>query len=75
VFWHLADGTETKTVIAARWGVTVAALDRANATFAPTVAALAPTAAVPAGTSVIIPYRLAPGTTRFFFTPVTGPCD
>jgi hypothetical protein len=29
VFWHLANGTETKTEIAARWGVTVTALDRA----------------------------------------------
>jgi hypothetical protein len=28
VFWHLADGTETKAAIAARWGVTVAALER-----------------------------------------------
>lgn len=74
VFWHLAAGAETKTAIAARWGVTVAALDRANTLFAPAVAALAPTAAVPAGTSVLIPYRLAPGSTRFFFSPATGPC-
>jgi Domain of unknown function (DUF4157) len=74
VFWHLADGAETKTSIATQWGVTVAALNRANMIFAPTVAALAPTAVVPADTSVIIPYRLAPGKTRFFFTAATGPC-
>ncbi len=74
VFWHLADGTETKAAIAARWGVTVAALDRANNLFNPAIAALAPADAVPAGISVIIPYRLAPGTTRFFFNPTTEPC-
>ncbi len=74
VFWHLADGAETKAAIAARWGVTVAALDRANTLLVPAVAVLATTVVVPAGTSVIIPYRLAPGTKRFFFIPATGPC-
>jgi hypothetical protein len=74
VFWHLADGVQTKTAIASRWGITVATLDQANKVFAPTVAALAPTDPVSANSSVIIPYRAAAGTTRFFFTAATGPC-
>jgi Domain of unknown function (DUF4157) len=75
VFWHLADGSQNKTAIAARWGVTVAALDRANRVFAPSVATLAPADVVPANTSVIIPYRSAAGSTRYFYTPSPTPCD
>ena len=74
VFWHLASGTETKADIAAKWGVTVAKLDKANKLFANGVDALAATASVPAGTSVIVPYNLASGTTRFFFKSAPHDC-
>lgn len=74
VFWYLADGVQTKTQIAARYGVTMAALDKANKLFAPPVAAMAPDAKVAANTSVMVPYRLAPGSTRNFLTPGTGEC-
>lgn len=74
VFWHLADGSQTKTQIAERYGVTVAALDKANALFSPAVATQAPATAVPANSSVMVPYRLAPGSTRNFLTPGTGEC-
>ncbi len=66
IFWHHAMAGETKSTIAARWGVSVYWLNRANALFEPAVAALGDMDPLPAGLVLIIPYKWAPGATRYF---------
>lgn len=74
VFWHRASGTDTKQTIEKQWGVTAAAIDRANKVFGNGVDAAAPGQALAAGTMVVIPYKSGPGATRYFLTRGTGPC-
>jgi hypothetical protein len=68
VFWHRSTGSQSKQQIAAQWGVTVRAINRANAVFANGVDSVAPTQALAAGTMVCIPYKSAPGSERYFMT-------
>ena len=75
IFWHRVVSGETKATIADRWGVTVQWLNRANRLFDPAVAALPDTGQLPAGTTLVIPYKWAPGTQRYFLerhTPAPG---
>lgn len=66
IFWHLVVAGETKATVAARWGVTVQWLNRANLLFDPVVGALRDTDPLVAGTTLVIPYKWAPGTQRYF---------
>lgn len=74
VFWHRSVSGESKRDIASQWGVTVRAVNRANAVFGNGVDSIAAGQALPTGTTVVIPYKSAPGSTRYFLTPYTGPC-
>ncbi len=65
VFWHRAKAGESKNDVAGLWGVTVSDIDTANQLFN-TIHTLAPNTALPTGQSVIIPYKRAPGSTRYF---------
>ena len=74
VFWYRAAKGETKTTIAKRWGVSIAAINRANRLFGNSVDGTANTTALKVGTMVVIPYKSAPGAERYFHTKSTLPC-
>lgn len=74
VFWHRSVSGESKRDLASQWGVTVRAINRANAVFGNGVHSIAAGQALTTGTMVVIPYKSAPGSTRYFLTPYTGPC-
>jgi hypothetical protein len=73
VFWHLTTKGETKATIAAKWGVSIPKLDRANLGLN-TLSEFSKSDPLPANISVVIPYRGAPGKQRYFFSRYTGPC-
>ncbi len=75
VFWYRTVSGDTKQAIANRWGVSIAALNRANRLFRIGIDAMPNAQALTAGTIVLIPYKSAPGSTRYFFRRMNAPCD
>jgi hypothetical protein len=75
IFWHITGKDDTKQAIAATWGVTMGGLNQANSVLSNGIDLLPDNAPLPAGISVIIPYKRAPGKQRYFFEPHTGPCE
>ena len=74
VFWYRTVSGDTKQTITNRWGVSINALNRANRLFGNGIDTTSNAQALTAGTMVIIPYKSAPGSTRYFLRRTKAPC-